>query len=213
MTGGEVMSFLYETSNWDNYLKYGERQFYKAKTTIYHEKEDGVNGFYFLKKGRIRISTSNYNNGERILDIASSKITFGEQAGDGEKYFSTAIAIEDSIIYFFPSDIIENLMTGDNQFRILIYLNLTEKLKVLSNNVVFDSLPSAQLLARTILNLKEKYAATSIPFNQKELCRYTNLNRVTVYKVLKEWDETIITMQNKNIIIKNTQALEEIAAI
>lgn len=202
-----------ENSTWESYLKYGKRQFYRQKDKIYCETEAGINGFYLLKKGMIRISTAIYDGQERILDLVSSLQPFGEQAADGDTYFSTAIALEDSIVYFMPSETIETLMSDDEQFRMLVYKNLTEKLITLSNNVLFNTLPSEQLVARTILTLVEKFTDTSIPFSQQELCRYTNLNRVTVYKVLKEWDERIVTLKNKYITVTNTKALEEIAAI
>ena len=100
-----------------------------------------------------------------------------------------------------------------HSIKMLVITNLTEKLKTLANNVLLNTLPSEQLLARTILILRDKFMNESIPFTQQELCRYTTLNRVTVYKILKEWDERIITMKKKHITIKNTQALEKIAAI
>lgn len=202
-----------EKSVWAPYLQYGVRQFYRPKSTVYYENEDGVDGFYFLKKGMIKISTSIFDGRERIIDIVSNEHPFGEQAADGDLYFSTATALEDSIVYFFPTDTIESLMKEDNQLRMLVFTNLTEKLKTLANNVLFNTLPSEQLLARTILVLQDKFMNENIPFTQQELCRYTSLNRVTVYKVLKEWDERIITMKKRNITIKNTRALEEIAAI
>ena len=207
------MSSIHETNEWDNYLKYGERQFYKKKSIIYREKEDGVNGFYFLKKGMIKMATSIYKDREIIIDIVSSNLPFGEQATDGDMYFSTAIALEDSVVYFFTVEKIESLMEEDNRFRMLVFTNLTEKLKTLANNVVFSSLPSEQLLARSILSLQDKFMNESIPFTQQELCRCTSLNRGTVYKVLKEWDKSIICMQSRNITITNTQALKKIATI
>ena len=52
----------------------------------------------------IRISTSIYDDRERIIDIVSSEYPFGEQVTDGDMYFSTATTIEDSVVYFFPME-------------------------------------------------------------------------------------------------------------
>lgn len=207
------MSSLEANRSWDQYLRYGKRQFFKQNANIYCEKEDGVDGFYYLKRGIIKISTLIHDGRERIIDIVSSKHPFGEQAADGDVYFSTATALEDSIVYFFPNKKIERLMKEDNQLRMLVYTNLTEKLKTLSNNVLFNTLPSEQLLARTILILKDKYVNECIPFTQQELCCYTSLNRITIYKVFKKWDERIVSMKDKSITVKNVRALEEIASI
>ncbi|MBR3121802.1 MAG: Crp/Fnr family transcriptional regulator [Oceanobacillus sp.] len=207
------MSSLGINNSWDAYLKYGIRQFFKQKATIYCEKDDGVEGFYYLKKGIIKISKTNYASEERIIDIVCSEQLFGEQTADGGMYFSTASALEDCIVYFFSYEKIRALMKEDHQFRMLVYTSMTEKLKVLSDNVVFQSLPSEQLIARTILILRDKYVNRRIPFNQQELCRYTNLNRITVYKVFKKWDDEIVSLKDKNITVKNVNVLQEIAAI
>ena len=207
------MSNLNLNNSWNSYLKYGERQFFNQKETIYFEEEAGIGGFYYLKNGIIKISTTIHTGEEGIIDIVSSERSFGEQTADGGMYFSTATALEDSIIYFFSHEIIRTLMKEDNQLRMLVYINLTEKLNILANNVLFHSLPSEQLLARTILILIDKFINKCIPFTQKELCSYTNLNRITVYKVLKKWDDRIVSMKNKNITVNNLSALQEIAAI
>lgn len=199
--------------SWEPYLKYGKRQFYKQKTTIYRENEEGSNGFYYLNKGIIKISTSLHSGKERIIDIVSNGKLFGEQTSDGNTYFSSACTLKDSIVYFFSYETIELITKEDIQFQMLIYSNLTDKLKTLADNVLFHKLPSEQVLARTILTLKDKYEEESIPFTQQELCRYTSLNRITVYNIFKKWDEQIISMRDKNITVKNVHALEEIAAI
>ncbi|WP_174614636.1 Crp/Fnr family transcriptional regulator [Virgibacillus ihumii] len=208
------MSNLFmQTSSWIPYLKYGERNYYKRKSVIYQEKEDGCNGFYYLKQGLVKVSSTIHTGEENIIDIVCNEKSFGEQSVDGELYFSTATAIEDSVVYFFPYKNIEPVLERDAQFKMLIYTNLTEKLKTLSNNVLFHTLHSEKLLARTILTLREKFVSKQIPFTQQELCCYTNLNRTTIYNIFKKWDNDVVYLTNRNIIINNTEALIEIAAI
>lgn len=202
-----------EASSWSPYLKYGERQFYRKKSVIYHENEYGAEGFYYLKRGLIRISTANHIGDERIIDIVSNNNPFGEQTADGDLYFSTASALKDSIVYFFPYKNIKSVMAHDYRLKMLIYTNLTDKLKTLSNTILFHSLPSEKLLARTILVLRDKYVTKNIPFTQQELCRYTSLNRITVYQIFKKWDDNVVTFNNRNILINNVNELRKIAAL
>jgi len=201
-----------ETS-WDPYLQYGKRQFYRQKEEIYRENEDGAEGFYYLQKGLIKISTTVHTGEPFIIDIVNAENPFGEQTADGAIYFSTASVIEDSIVYYFQYEEITTIMQEDPQFSSLFYQCLTDKLETLSNNILFHTLPSEKVLARTLLLLSDKFVSEVIPFSQTELSCYTNLNRVTVYNTLKKWDVQVVSIQNKKIQIHNKEVLENIAAI
>ncbi|SOC40217.1 Crp/Fnr family transcriptional regulator [Ureibacillus acetophenoni] len=198
-------------NSWTPYLKYGERRFYKRKSVVYRENEKSVQGFYYLKSGFIKISLTIHAGDEQIIDIVSDDTPFGEQVVDGEQYFSTATAMNESVVYFFPMSIIETLIMEDENFRNLFYHGLTKKLKTLSNNLLFDSLPSERLLARTLLILRDKFISDQFPFTQQELCRYTNLNRNTVYHIFKKWKDEIASFDKRKIIIHNIDLLEKIA--
>lgn len=197
--------------NWKPYLKYGQRNYYKPKSVIYHQGQASSNGFYYLNEGLIKISISNHVGEERIIDIVCSGRTFGEQAVDKDLYFSTATSIIGSIVYFFPYDEIKLLLEEDNQFRMLIYNNLTEKLQLLSNNILSDKLPSEKILARKILTLKELFMSNQIPFTQQELSCYTNLNRITIYNIFKKWSKNVVILTNRSIIINDIETLREIS--
>lgn len=198
----------------ESLLKFGTRKFYKEKATIYEKNQSGEEGFYYLKTGLIKISTT-YSGEEKIIDIVSAKNTFGEQTIDGTLYFTTATALKDSIVYFFSYKQLEEQTISNESFRLLISQliskSLSNKLRTLSDNVLLSTLPSEKILARTILDLKSKFVNETIPFSQQELSRYTNLNRITLYNIFKKWDEDIVSIRNKQIIINNENALKEIA--
>jgi CRP-like cAMP-binding protein len=208
-----VYSSLQTKSCWNSYLKYAERRFYKRKSVVYLEKQQEIQGFYYLEKGLVKVSAICEKETEQIIDIVSKGKSFGEHIVDGEVYFSTATAIVDSVIYFFPLNCINYLMETEEGFRSLFYESLTEKLKTLSTNVLFRSLPSEKLLAKTILGLQEKFVSNTFPFTQRELCHCTNLKRTTVYQIMKKWDNNIVSLDKKSLIIHNNSKLEEIAAL
>jgi len=198
---------------WKDYLSYAERMFIAKGQVIYEEDADSAKGFYYLEKGLIKISVNPDMGQGRIIDIVSEMKLFGEQAVDGGVYFSTASAMIDSVVYFFPYGKINKLMKKDDGFRELYYENLTEKLKVLSNNLLYDSLPAEKIIAHAILLLNEKFASNIIPFTQQELSHYTNLNRVTIHNFFKKWNDSVVSLENKVITIKNISKLKVIATI
>lgn len=197
----------------DNYLSSAERLFVKEEQVIYHENSCSSGGIYYLKKGLIRISTHLHTGEDGIIDIVSDENSFGEQAMDGNLYFSTASAIKSSVIYYFSRENIDKLMETDYEFRTYIYKNLTNKLNTLLNKLLFHSLQADKVLARTILVLSNKFESNQIFVSQQELCRYSNLNRVTIYNTFKKWDDNIVSFKNKKVTIENKRLLERIAAI
>ncbi|WP_078592628.1 Crp/Fnr family transcriptional regulator [Evansella clarkii] len=207
-----MSNLVAEHVSWEPFLKYGERKYYEKGSVVYKEKDSSCNGFFYLEEGLVKISGTNHLEEERILDIVCNGKPFGEQAVDEEKYFSTAIAIKNSIIYYFPDKVNSMLLEKDDRYRMLIYNSLTEKLKILSDNVLTASLPSEKLLARKLLTLQEIFLSDQIPFTQQELSQYTNLNRVTVYNIFKKWGNDVISLRNRSITIKNIGVLEKIAA-
>src|SRR5690625_1571483 len=208
--GGATMQITDLGTSWNPYLQHGQRRFYEQKDVIYRENEDGAGGFYFLQKGLIKISTTVYTGESCIIDIVKDGTPFGEQTADGAIYFSTAAVIQDSIVYYFRYETIAMIMQEDPQFSMLFFHSLTEKLETLSNNLLFHSLPSEKILARTLLLLSDKFVSEVIPFSQTELSCYTNLNRVTIYNILKKWNVQVVSIQYKKIQIHNKKALEDI---
>lgn len=200
-------------SSWEPYLKYGIRSFYKRRSVIYKKNDESTKGFYYLEKGLIKITTDTFHQDNYIIDIVSSQMPFGEQGTDGNRYFSTATALEDSIVYFFPEKDVQEVMKTDIQFSMLIYNHLTKKLKTLSDNILLHSLPAEKQLALALLSLMEKFESIHFPFSQKELCAYTNLNRITIYHILKKWDKQIVTVENKRIYIEDVDALKKVAML
>lgn len=196
--------------NWKYYLKYGERIFFKRNSAIFKEGSLGKEGFYYLKKGVIKVFTNTFTGKERTIDIIFDGQVFGEQTVDGQPYFSTARSLEDSIVYFLPFSKIDALMKEDHQLRLLMSESLGNKLEILLNNLLIHSLPAEQLLALCILKISAQYNG-HIPLTQQEISKYTGLTRITIYKIFRNWeDEQLILVGNKTITITDYEALEEI---
>lgn len=200
-------------SNWEDYLKYGERLFFKRKSTIFKEGTIGEGGFYYLQKGVVKVYTTTFTGKERTIDIMFSGQVFGEQTVDRHPYFSTARSFEDSVVYFLPYWKLHDLMKKDHALRLLMCDSLRTKLDLLLNNLLIQSLPAEQLMAVYLLRISMQYN-NHIPLTQQEISQYTGLTRITIYKIFKKWEsDELILVGNKNITINDLKRLEDIAAI
>ncbi|HLS66089.1 MAG TPA: Crp/Fnr family transcriptional regulator [Pseudogracilibacillus sp.] len=195
----------------DKILNTGERKFYRKGECIYRQDEVCQDTFYFLVKGLVKISCVDQRGGEAIIDIVSPNNIFGEQAANGTTYFSTAEAYENSVVYSLSVHKARKLIESDHEFRMFIYNGLREKLKLLSKRLVIQSLPSETILATALIELQEKMGQNPFPMMQKDLCKYTTLNRTTIYNIVKKWQDHLIRIHNQEIHILDFIQLKKIS--
>jgi len=182
--------------------------FVKRNTVIYKQGTTG-DGVYLLVKGKIKISMKVFDGKERILEIQGNGQVLGEQSLDQDTYFSSAVALEDSVIYFFEYDKFQELIIEDKIVRDIFYNSTINKLKLLSDIIQWKSLSVEEQLANSLLELSRKYNSYEIPLNQQQLSNYTGLTRITIYKITKEWKAcNLLTNKKGKLVIKNPEELK-----
>ena len=96
--------------NWENYLEFGTRQFFKEKTGVYKQDTIG-DGFYYVHKGLIKVITSTTKEKDRMLNIVVPGQLLGLQTMDQQVHFTTAVTAKDSILYYFPYEKFKELLS------------------------------------------------------------------------------------------------------
>ncbi|HJF30278.1 MAG TPA: Crp/Fnr family transcriptional regulator [Sporosarcina psychrophila] len=193
----------------NSYLENGSRLFVKRNTVIYEQGTTG-DGFYLVNEGKIKISMKVFNEKNRILEILGKGQLFGEQSLDQNSYFSTATALENSVVYYFTSKQFQDLVIKSKYFRNLFYSSMINKLKQLGAIIQLKSLSVEVQLANSLLELCHKYNSCEIPLNQQQLSNYTGLTRITIYKIVKEWkDLRLIIEKEGKLFIGNPKLLQE----
>ncbi|MFP5115582.1 Crp/Fnr family transcriptional regulator [Bacillaceae bacterium C204] len=200
-------------NSWESYLRYGERKFVKRKSILYKQGDIGK-GFYFINKGLIKILTPTSERRERILDIRGSGFLIGEQAIDQMPYFSSAIAIEDSVVYYFTIDQYKNLMNTYPDFLLLFANSAIQKVKILLDGIILGTVTSEQQVAFSLLQLMDSCQTNEINLTQQELADYAGLTRITVYKIIKKWKyDQLIDINKRRFIIRRPDVLKKYAAV
>ncbi|MFD2443769.1 Crp/Fnr family transcriptional regulator [Bacillus sp. CGMCC 1.16607] len=202
---------MYESAyNWENYLKYGKRKFFKGKETIYSQGMKG-NEFYFLHKGLVRIVTSTAIGKERILNIVVPNQLLGVQALDQNTHFTTAIAVKDSVLYHFSCEEFNQLITLHPELFRLFSRTVIHKMRILLDRINLDTLTSEQKIALLLHNVCNEFKNYEVPLNQQDLASCTGLTRITIYKILKKWqDFGIIEIDNRKYYIKKPDFLRNL---
>ncbi|AZV41136.1 hypothetical protein BAOM_0480 [Peribacillus asahii] len=189
--------------SWESFLKYGERHFLKRKSILYKQGDKGK-GFYYISKGLIKIIKPTSERGERILDIKGSGFLIGEQAIDQIPYFSSAIAMKDSVVYYFSFDKYKDLMKKYPDFVLLFANSAIQKVQTLLDGINLKTVTSEHQVAFSLLQLMVSLQTNEICLTQQELADYTGLTRITIYKIIKKWkyDQLIDVNRGRFIILR-----------
>jgi CRP-like cAMP-binding protein len=206
------MATVYEEIfHWEDYLKYGTRQFFRKKGFIYKQGQDGE-GFYYLHKGLVRIVTETATGKENMLNIVIPNQLLGVQSLDQKTHFTTAIAVKDSVVYHFSADDFRILMIAHPELFKLFSKSVIHKMKILLDRINLNALTSEQKLAVLLHNICDEFKNYEIPISQQDLACCTGLTRVTVYKVLKQWKEAgIIDINKRKYYIKKPDFIRNLA--
>ncbi|MCM2534679.1 Crp/Fnr family transcriptional regulator [Neobacillus pocheonensis] len=206
-----MVSILFDNDiKWDNYLHFGTRQFFKEKAFIYKQGTLG-DGFYYLQKGLIKVTTTTIVGNDRLLNIALPGQLLGVQAMDHKSHFTTATAVKDSILYFFSFERFEKLMNLQPSLLNTFIRTVIHKMHILADKIYLDTLLPEQQLARILLNICYEFKNSEVPLSQQDLVKCTGLNRITIYKILKQWkEENVLEIQGKKYIIRNPDVLKKL---
>lgn len=196
--------------NWDTYLKFGKREFFKRKQAIYTQGTCG-DGFYFLHKGLVRIVSVNATGKERMLNIVIPNQLLGVQCLDQKQHFTSAIAVKDSVVYHFSCEQFKELIKAHPELFKLFSRSVIHKMKILLDRINLETFTSEQKVALLLQNICYEFKIYEVPIIQQDIAMSTGLTRITVYKVLKQWEkEGIITIQNKKYYIKKPDSLRNL---
>ncbi|MGG3468680.1 Crp/Fnr family transcriptional regulator [Neobacillus pocheonensis] len=205
------MTTLYEqVFDWNSYLEFGTRQFFKRKQAIYSQGTCG-DGFYFLQKGLVRIVSVNATGKERILNIVIPNQLLGVQSLDQKKHFTSAIAVKDSVVYHFSCETFKELLKEHPNLVSLFSRTVIHKMKILLDRINLDTLTSEQKIALLLHNICYEFKNYEVPISQQDIAGCTGLTRITVYKVLKQWQEDgILEIANRKYYVKKPDFLRNL---
>jgi len=181
------------------------------------------NGIFCIHQGKVKIVIVNKEGKESIVRLATHGDILGKRAlFSSEAYHASAIALEDSVILFFPKDFILNLV---NKYPSVSLQLLSQ----LSKNVGCSDLHSTTLvhknvrerLASLLIELKTKYGVKEldryrldIKLTREEMAAMIGTTHETLVRLITEFkNEEIIIQDGKIIYIINEQKLAEFANV
>ncbi|WP_232698487.1 Crp/Fnr family transcriptional regulator [Brevibacillus daliensis] len=192
---------------WEPYLSKGVKKLYKPKATLFRQGDVGT-GFYYLADGEVKIMLVSKKGDERTIDIIYPGELVGEAGIKKEPFFSSAFVTKPSTLFYFSNEAFHSLCQEHSQAIDIFLSSLIKKQRLLAEIVSQENRSCEQKLAFFLLRLYQKNANPKIVINQITLSNYIGKSRITVYKILRQWEQAdIVTVSNRTIVINDIERL------
>ncbi len=116
----------------------------KRDQVLFRKDETSMH-FYYLIMGRVKVSRSSPQGGEKIMSILQPKQLFAEATMffSHQKYPATATALEESQLLGFPNEAMINLLHGSRELSMAMLSNMSRKLHAQIVEIDYLSLQNA----------------------------------------------------------------------
>lgn len=191
------------------------RQHHLAARTVLFLKGDTSDGLYAIRRGQIRIGTTDDLGQQMTMNFLGSGDVFGEIALlDGRLRTADAVAMEDTDMFFLPRRDFLKLLHGEPTIALqlieLLCARLRDVIERMEETAFFHF---ATRLARRVLMLATDYG-TEIHISQDELASLTGVTRETVNRQLQCWKRAgLLSLGRSRLTIHDIDDFRRLAKI
>lgn len=190
----------------------------KKGETIFREGSY-ASGVYCINAGKIKLSMIGDEGKEQIVRLAKPGDIIGYKALlSGDRYSSTASALEDCNICFIPREIFLVILQKDAALSFEMMKVLSDELKRAEEKIThLAQKPVRERVAETILFLKETYGVdaennVNVTLTREEIANLVGTATETAIRLLSEFNkEHIIELSGKKIKILDQNKLVKTA--
>jgi CRP-like cAMP-binding protein len=190
-----------QIASWNTFISlgYGQKIGYKRNKVLFHQGESG-NGFYYLKKGKVKISVISDDGHERDFDYVTPGELIGVQGLLNDPYTYTAKAVEISEVYFFSNHMFNQLCTKFPDASHVLTSSLISKVQFLVESISLFTAPAEYRLAHFLYNLYLKKKDPKIKISRTSLGHYIGTSRKTIYQIIRQFEQDGLLEINKGYI-------------
>jgi CRP/FNR family cyclic AMP-dependent transcriptional regulator len=186
-----------------------------AARTVLFLKGDPSDGLYAIRRGQIRIGSTNDLGQQMTMNFLGGGDVFGEIALlDGRTRTADAVAMEETEMFFLPRRDFLNLLAEEPTIALQLIELLCARLRdVIERMEEAAFLPAATRLARRVVTLATDYGS-EIHISQDELAALTGVTRETVNRQLQGWKrEGLLALGRSRITVCNLGDFRRLAKI
>lgn len=194
---------------------------YKKGELIFKEGARAY-GMFCVNSGKIKLVKSGDDGREHIVRLVKTGDPLGYRAVlSGDRYSSSAVALEDSNVCFVPKEVFLGVIEKDNSLTMEMIKLLSNDLKQAEVNLThLAQKPVRERMAEALLFIKETYGfeedgiTINAVFSRDDLANIVGTATETAIRLLSDLNkEKIINLVNKKIQIINYERLMKVANI
>ena len=179
-------------------------------------------GLFCVNTGKIKIHQMGDEGREQIVRFAKEGDVVGYRAMlAGEKYSSSATAIDTTSICFIPKNVIFSLIEKDSNFSIQLIKLLSSNLKHAEESILhLAQKPVRERMAESLLFLKEMYGlepdgiTMSVSLSREEIATLVGTATETAIRLLSEFkSKKLLSFEGRKIQIIDVPGLLKVANI
>ncbi|WP_368293011.1 Crp/Fnr family transcriptional regulator [Dehalobacter sp. TBBPA1] len=218
-TSVEEFSRIYRLDNFSKTLIENGKELFFKKNTVIASPGDIMEGFYFVKEGRVIASEFSPKGNERIICILEKSSIFLES----NVLFDVPVfcyfeASEDTTLVFMKKEELLNLLSTDLNVTLFLLQSLTKKFYSNMNHV--DELlyhDTEWGMCNLFLTFAENFGVEedtkiklNIKISQQFISNLLGINRITTLRIIKKLKELMLIEQtNGYYYIKDIQKLTD----
>lgn len=191
------------------------RQQHLAAREVLFLKGDPSNGLYAIRRGLIRIGTTDDLGQQLTMNVLGGGDVFGEIALlDGRFRTADAVALEDTDIFFLPRRDFLHLLSSEPAIALHVIELLCGRLRDAIDRMEESAfLPAETRLARRILMLAVDYGMV-VRASQEELASLAGVTRETVNRQLQRWKRAgVLVLGRKRLEIHDIDDFRRLTGI
>jgi CRP-like cAMP-binding protein len=192
---------------------------YKKNAIIYSDGEEPTKLLGVLN-GFVKINKEGVGVRSQIVRIIKPNELFGYRAMfAGEKYITTAYAVEATTIFAIPKEVITKLLSENAKlaFEFIRFLSIDLGISD-SRGIVLTQKHLRGRLAETILHLKENYGTLEdgntlvINLSREDLASLSNMTTSNAIRTLSQFsNDGLVSVTGRSITILDLELLRRIA--
>lgn len=198
----------------DNIAEICQQRRLKPRQVLFLKGDPG-DGLYAIRRGQIRIGTTDDLGQHMTMSLLGSGDVFGEIALlDGRSRTADAVATEETEMFFVPRREFLHLLGREPTIAIQLIELLCDRLRNMSERMEDSAfLPASTRLARRLVTLVTDYGA-EIHVTQDELAALTGVSRETVNRQLQDWKRVgLLSLGRSRVMIHDVDGVRRLAKV
>lgn len=202
------------SEGWCEYIEFHSKIVHVKRGDCIFEKGQAIEGIHIIHAGKVKITTKNGNDTERIIRLAADGNMIGHRGFGGSwKYSVSAFALENTELLFIPLKIFNEALMANSSFAYGMMIFFAEELR--ESERLASQLPVRNMVASVLYNNYEVFgfapgSETKLSFtlSRTDLASQAGVRYETLIRTLAELNnEEVIKIDGKSIHLYDLEKL------